>query len=436
MEEVRKTYSRAEIAQTYAYWRRRILWSVWITYAAFYLTRINISVAIPGIAAEFGVSKTAIGGVLTTLFAVYAIGQFLNGQLGDKFGARTWVTLGLLASGIINLAFGFTNGVLLGMMLLWGVNGFFQSMGWAPSVKTIANWFPRERRGKIGGLMGTSYQIGSVASWGLSGFIVGSLGWRWAFWLPAIIVIVMAIRYFIRGRNAPEEVGLPTIEDEKQKDIKVEIQRDEHIGFRQTIKTVLTNDKIWFIAFGLFFLNIVRYGFLGWAPSYLFEEQGATISQAAYKALAIPLAGSLGAILSGWISDKYLGSQRAGIASVMLFLLGLGCILFVYIPASNWIVGLAILIMIGFMTYGPHVLMVGTMPMDFATRKAASSAAGFIDGFGYIGASLTGIGTGFLIDKFSWNAALWFWVIAAFASAAMMSVPWSKERIESMSNDK
>ena len=112
--------------QKLKYWRKRIFWSIWITYACFYLIRVNMSVALPGIMDEFGISKTAMGGVLTALFTMYAVGQFVNGQLGDKFGGRKIISMGILVSAVLNIIFGFTNGWLAGMILIWGLNGFFQ----------------------------------------------------------------------------------------------------------------------------------------------------------------------------------------------------------------------------------------------------------------------------------------------------------------------
>ncbi|MBL7147240.1 MAG: MFS transporter [Nanoarchaeota archaeon] len=407
-------------------WRKRILFSVWITYASFYLGRVNMSVAIPGIMKEFSISKTEIGLVLTALFTLYAIGQFVNGQLADKFGARKLITTGLLMSAIANAIFGFTGNFLAGMALIWAFNGFFQSMGWSPSVKTIANWFPRKKRGRIAGLLGTSYQIGSAASWALSGFIVGAFGWRWAFWVPAVVLVISAIHFFIRVRNAPEEVGLPTIEEEANGALeKREKRRDEHLGFWFTIKLVLTKKRVWAVALGLFCLNIVRYGFMDWAPTYLFEVQQAHISTAAFKAMIIPIAGSIGAISAGWISDKFFKSRRAPVAAVMLYFLAIFCWFYPKLNVNDWVMGLVFLAVIGFMTYGPHVLMVTTMPMDFGTRKAAASAAGFIDGWGYIGAAITGVGSGFLIDTFGWNAAFYFWVLGALGAAIVMTRIWN-----------
>lgn len=413
-------------AEKFKYWRKRILFSVWITYASFYLGRVNMSVAIPGIMNEFSITKTQIGIVLTALFTFYAIGQFVNGQLADKFGARKLITIGLLMSAVLNAIFGFTGRFIGGMALIWALNGFFQSMGWSPSVKTIANWFPPKKRGRIASLLGTSYQIGSAASWALSGLVVGMFGWRWAFWVPAGILAISAIHFFTRVRNAPEEAGLPTIEEEAEGIVeKRERKKDKHLGFWFTIKTVLTKKRIWAVALGLFCLNIVRYGFMDWAPTYLFEVQQAHISTAAFKAMIIPITGSIGAISAGWISDKFFKSRRAPIAAIMLYILAIFCWFYPKLPTSDWIMGLVFLTVIGFMTYGPHVLMVTTMPMDFGTRKAAASAAGFIDGWGYIGAAITGVGSGFLIDHFGWNAAFYFWVLGALGAAIIMTRIWN-----------
>ena len=407
----------------FKYWRKRVFITAWITYAAFYLTRVNMSIAMPGIMAEFGYTKTMMGLVLSALFIMYALGQFLNGQLGDKFGARKLVTIGLIASAIINIAFGFTS-LLVAMIILWGANGFFQAMGFAPSVKTIANWFPVKKRSKMAGLFGTSYQVGNAVSWALAGIIVGFLGWQWAFWIPGVIAIILAIHFYWRIRNAPEEVGLPTIEEEENGFEKREKRKDHHIGFKHTINLCLRTPRLWIAGFGLFFLNIVRYGFMAWAPTYFFEVQQATISIAAFKAIALPAAGCAGAIISGWISGKVFQSRKAPIAAVFLFMLAFFAWLYPLVPAGNWILSFAVLLFIGFFTYGPHVMIVTGLPMDFGTRKAAASATGFIDGMGYIGAAFTGVGTGFLVDSYGWDAAFYFWVAAAIIAGVLMLLIW------------
>jgi len=415
-----------DVKKQLSYWRKRIFISLWIAYASFYLCRVNISIAIPGILEEYNLTKTAMGAVLTALFFAYAVGQFINGQLGDKFGARKLLTFGAIVSAILNLIFPFLPGVVSLLALVWGLNGYFQSMGWSPSTKTIANWFPIKMRGKITGMFGSCYQFGNAASWALSGFVVGMFGWRYAFWIPAIVFIIVAIQWFINGRNAPEEVGLPTVEDCHEGIMEMrECTEDVHLGFKYTLKTVLGDSRIWMAAFSLFGLNIIRYGFMGWAPTYMFEVEKAAISTAAYKALAMPLAGSIGALFAGWASDKFFKSRRAPIIVLMLIGLAALTILYPQLKHSRWIWSLICLMAIGFTIYGPHVMIVATVPIDYASRKAAASATGFIDSLGYFGASLTGVISGFLIDNYGWNAAFYFWVVGVFLAIILMSLQWN-----------
>jgi len=405
-------------------WQKKMFWMLWVTYASFYLIRVNISVAMPEIMKEFSLSKSDMGMILSSLFLMYAVGQFINGQLGDKLNSRLIITIGLLTSAVMNILFGFTGGIIGLMIVIWGINGYFQAMGWGPTVKAMANWFPSNIRGKTAGRLGTSYIIGGALSWFLAGFIAENLNWRFTFWIPAIICIFLAIHWYIRARNAPEEVGLPSVEEQENGVTSSRVQKDEHIGFKNTLKITLLNPYVWFAAFGLFGLNIVRYGFMSWAPTYMFEVQGASISMAAYKAIAFPIAGGLGAIFAGWASDNIFRNKRAPVAFFMLILLGISCYIFRIIPNENWIMSLICLLFIGFFTFGPHILLVAALPADLGSRKAASSVTGFIDAMGYLGASLTGVGTGILIEKLSWNAAFYFWISGAFFAALMVLLIW------------
>jgi sugar phosphate permease len=417
--------SSTSVSELIGTWQKKMFWLMWVTYASFYLCRVNISIALPEIAEEFSLTKTNIGLVLSSLFLLYAIGQFINGQLGDKLNSRPIIALGLLSSAMLNIIFGFSGGVLGLMIVIWGLNGYFQSMGWGPTVKAMANWFPVKVRGKISGRLGTSYIIGGAISWLLAGTIIKYFNWRFTFWFPSIFCIFIALHWFIRARNAPEEVGLPSLEEQEKGLESREIRKDIHIGFRNTLRITLLNPYIWFTAFGLFGLNIVRYGFMSWAPTFMFEEQGATISLAAYKAIAFPVAGGLGAIFAGWASDRIFKHRRAPVAFMMLVLLAISCYVYKIIPGDNWVLSFIVLLLVGFFTFGPHILMVAAIPADLGSRKAASSATGFIDAMGYLGASLTGVGTGYLIEKFGWNAGFYFWILGAVFAAIMTLFIWN-----------
>jgi len=325
------------------------------------------------------------------------------------------------------------------MGVIWTLNGFFQAGGWSNCIKTLSQWFPPKARGKRMGYYGACYQVGNTVSWLLAGYLIANFGWRSGFWVPALIFAAIGFLPLLFLKNRPEEVNLPAIElyeqhgefagmtvEQIKAKIKPKKEKEEHAGFRFTLKQTLGNKRVWAISWSFFFVDIIRYGFLLWAPTYLFEVQKAAIDKTAYRVVAIPLFGIAGAIFSGWASDRFFQSRRAPIAALLMGALGFLAIFFYYgVAPGAWFLNFIILGMIGFCVLGTQVILIGAVPMDFGTRKAAGSAAGFIDFFGYIGAGMAGVFSGVLTDAWGWGAAFWFWIISAFISSAICFVLWS-----------
>lgn len=425
--------------QGYGRWRNQIFIVFWITYGAFYLCRVNFSVAIPDLTKEFGWSKAQLGAVGTALFWAYAIGQFTHGQMSERFSSKHYLFVMMLLSAAMNLlmipaaSYGLT-----ALIAVWALNGFFQAGGWPNCIKTLSQWFPPKARGKRMGLYGACYQFGNVMAWLLAGWAVAHGGWRSAFSYAPIIFAAIAFLPLLLAKNRPEDAQLPPIEvfeqhgefagksvEEIRAVIKPKTEKEEHAGFAFTLKQTVGNPRVWAVSWSFFCVDVIRYGFLLWAPTYLFEVQKAGIDRAAYTAIAVPAFGIAGAIFSGWASDEWFQSRRPPIACILMGILGFLSIYFYYgVPHGAWVLSFIILGLIGFCVLGTQVILIGAVPMDFGTRKAAGSAAGFIDFFGYIGAGFAGIFSGYLTDKFGWTAAFWFWIIAAFISSAILAGLW------------
>jgi len=389
--------------------QRNMFLLLWVTYATFYLCRVNMSVAMPYIGKEFSLDKTMLGMISSALLLSYAIGQFVNGQLNDKW-AKSLISVGIFGSAILNLTFPLSNN-LNEMILFWGLNGIFQSMGWSATVKIMANWYPPESRSKWSGILGSCYQIGNAASWILSGFLAAILGWRWAFVLPAIIFAISGVNWHFRAKQSPEEVGFKTVEG-------YDDSSDTHLGFRYTLGAL--NLRVWIIGFSFLALDFVRYGFIVWIPTFLYDI-GIPMQSVALKSAVLPIAGSVGAVVSGYFTRKFFEDKCTRLAGIFTLLLGVFVLIFPMF--SQW--NLPFLALVGFLIYGPHVLMVATLPQQLGTRKASASVTGFIDCLGYLGASVVSLLSGYLIDVYGWNSAFIFWAIGAFCSAGLMLVHWN-----------
>jgi len=400
-------------------WQKRIFSILWLTYGAIYLIRVNFSVAIPGIMEEFGYTRTQLGLLATAFLWTYAVGHFVNGQLGDKFGARNMLAIGFGLSVCAATVFPFcpTLGV---MTLVWAFNGWVQSMGWAPVIKTLSRWFPTSQRGRIGGYLGTSYILGGGVASILTGYIIQNYGWRAGFYLPAIVVAAITLHWWLRLKEKPEDVGLSATE-------QFGSPTPEYQGLRYTLKESFGNKWVWIMGGGLFFVNLVRYGFLTWAPTIFFETQTVGgIDKAAYKTVLFPICGALGALTTGWLSDKIFRGRRAPLAAIALGATGVIVIIFsMALTAGNSTLSLAAMGVAGYAICGANVMIIVSAPMDLGMRKAAGAATGFIDGAGYLGAGIQGIVTGWLVDRWGWGAGLNFWIISAVVGAVLMATMWS-----------
>jgi sugar phosphate permease len=413
-------------ACSYRRWRARVFGAVWLGYGAYYLCRVNISVAIPGIMAEFGLSKTAMGAITTSLFVAYAAGQLINGQLADRFGGRRLLMAGALGSAALCFAFGFAGAAAV-MTALWLVNGYFQAMGWTSTVKTMANWFAPRSRGRMSGWLGTSYQVGNAYAWLLAGYLVATAGWRWAFWAPAAILAAVGVLVYAVLRDAPEQVGLPCIECEGRPPAAAQdnAPAPAYLGLGFTLRQSVANPLIWLLGIAFMSFQLVRYGLMVWAPTYLFDTQGGNIRAVTLQVIALPLAGSLGSVLSGWMTDRFFQSRRAPVVVVQLVLLAAFTFVFPHLPRGHMWLSVGFLMLIGATTYGPDVLMAGTLAMDVGTRKAAGSAAGLIDSLGYVGASVTAVMSGWLADHVGWSWAFVLWAGGALLAAGLMAPLWN-----------
>ncbi|MFX0185813.1 MAG: hypothetical protein ACFE95_22235, partial [Candidatus Hodarchaeota archaeon] len=136
------------------------------------------------------------------------------------------------------------------------------------------------------------------------------------------------------------------------------------------------------------------------------------------------IGGTIGAITCTWFSDKFLDRRRMPLISALFIGLAASLVAYALLPPLDWLVGGPLLIVIGFLTFGPHVMLVSTIPMEFGTRKAASTATGFIDGWGYVGSAITTFGSGVLIGVSGPESTFLFWVIMALAGGIVLLFNW------------
>jgi len=403
-------------------WQRRIFIASWLTYASFYLCRTNLSVALPAMSHEFAWSKSQAGLIGSALFWAYAVGQFINGQLGDRVPTRWFVGGGLLASVLLNLAFAGAASLPL-MVVLWAANGYVQSTGWAPILAMLARWFDPARRGRLSALMGPSYVLGHVASWLLSGWLVERFGWRAAFWAPAALVSLSVLLWTVRVRNSPVDVGLAPPNGAASG------PSNQSAGWSGLWQRTFAHPRLRWPALTNVALGFVLGGAILWAPTYLVEAVGMDIGGAAVSAVALPLCSLLGVLLAGWASDRFFGSRVAPMTVLMLVGLAASVLGLRFLaPLGGPALAIALLGLTGATGQGAGLLVVTVTALSLSGERQVSSAAGFLDFADYIGAGLGGLLAALLVDHWGWDAVFACWAAVALLGAVAMAPAWRAER--------
>ncbi|MEV6773044.1 glycerol-3-phosphate transporter [Nocardia sp. NPDC051030] len=412
-----------DIDPYYKRMRWQIFIGIFVGYAAYYLVRKNFALAFPHLIDE-GYSRGQLGLALSALSLAYGVSKFVMGAISDRSNPRLFLPLGLLLSAAVMLFMGFvpwaTSSVLIMFVLLF-INGWVQGMGWPPAGRTMVHWWSQKERGRVVSLWNTAHNVGG----GLPAllFLLGMAwfhDWRSAFYMPAFFAIVIAVIAYVLMRDTPQSEGLPPIEQYKNDYPKDYSEKDEQELTAKEIyrKYILPNKLLWYIAFANVFIYLLRYGVLDWSPTYLKEVKGFTVDKSSWAYFLYEYAGIPGTLLAGWMSDKVFRGNRGATGVFFMTLVTVATVAFWLAPADMPAVSMACMIVIGFLIYGP-VMLIGLHALELVSKKAAGTAAGFTGLFGYLGGSVAASAVvGFTVDHFGWNGG--FTILIGGSVAAVL----------------
>lgn len=403
------------VKSEYRYWQRRILIATIIGYATFYFVRKNLSVAMPEMGKDLGITKGDLGLFLTLHGVVYGISKFANGLLGDRSNARTFMVTGLVLSAIINIFFGLSSAVFA-FGFLWLINGWVQGMGFPPCARLMTHWFPPKQLATNFSIWNTSHSIGASLVVILCGYLA-VYSWRLCFFVPAALALVCSFYLLKALADTPPSVGLPEVEGTAQP------KADASAFSAALLNKVLSNKYIWFIGLANFFVYTVRYAVLDWGPTLLTEMKHVKLQHASWMVAAFEISGILGMLFSGWLTDRVFGGRGPRVCVIYMGLAAISVLLFWKLPPDSFWLSAGLLCLSGFFIYGPQAL-VGIIAANLATKRLAATSIGFTGVFGYASTLLSGWGLGTLVDHYGWNAGLSGLSIAAVAGTLLFACAW------------
>ncbi|MBC8344834.1 MAG: MFS transporter [Candidatus Marinimicrobia bacterium] len=425
----------SQIKKLFNYKRNSVLWSVVFGYGIFYIGRLTISVAKKPMMDAGILDATELGIIGSLLFYTYAFGKLTNGFLADRANIAKFMSTGLGVSAIANLFFGFNEAFIV-FAVLWAINGWFQSMGSAPAVVSVTQWFSARERGTYYGIWAASHNIGEGLTFIGTATVVSLWGWQAGFIVPGVICLIVAIILLFTLQDRPETYGLPDVS-------KFKGEASAKPKAKKSIKDfqldVMKSPIVIKIGLSATFLYIVRYAIHSWGPLYLQEAKGFGMIEAGTVMGVATMFGLGGAIFSGWFSDKFFNSKRNHPALIMALIL-ITSLLWIYaLPSNSQWMSTAAFSLFEFALGTLVVYIGGLWAVDLLPIKAAGSVKGIIGIFSYIGAATQDWISGLLIDgsktitdgvaTYNFDAAFTFWIGAAIVATLVPLTLW-KEKVQ------
>ncbi|OLQ73358.1 regulatory protein UhpC [Photobacterium proteolyticum] len=414
-----------QVDEMYRHWRFHIMFTMYIGYAVFYFTRKSFNYALPAMIADLGIDKADIGMIGTLFYITYGCSKFLSGIISDRSNPRYFMGIGLIATGVINILFGFSSSLLV-MTSLWVLNAWFQGWGWPPCSKLMTTWYSRSERGLWWSLWSTAHNVGGALIPLLVGFLTLHYSWRYGFIIPGLIAVVIGLVLCWRLRDKPVTLGLPTVGRWRKDSLEL-AQENEGRGLSHSdilSKYVLSNKYIWLLAFSYVLVYIVRTAVNDWGNLYLTEQHGYSLITANTTLSLFEVGGFVGSLVAGWGSDRLFGGNRGPMNLIFSIGIFLSVAALWLMPITGFVLQAGCFFTIGFFVFGPQML-IGMAAAECSHKNSAGAATGFVGLFAYMGAALAGYPLALVMEYYHWSG--FFTVISAAAAVVgLLLLPFLK----------
>jgi sugar phosphate permease len=365
---------------------------LWATYAAFYLGRLNLSPALPEVADFLQIGLGEIGILGNVFFWCYAVGQVISGQLGSFFQPQRIVLVGLILVAAANIGFAFQTTLVM-MAVLWGINGFAQSMGWGPILRILSSKTNSAQKRRLALWFSLTFQVGTSLAWGIAAVLIARGGFRPAFLVPGLFLLLVALLWQLRGPRIQENDATGT----RSKNTVIDLADD----LRRIFPMLLVAGLIGFI----------YVGFLLWLPTLVRDQAFLPPAFSGVLTAVIPLIGIPGMLLSGQLLTRQTSLFRS-IAQLLAALL----VCLAWSAAMSGRLQIVPILLAVMFASGLAGLLLSAAPMLLVAPDRVSSAGGLITAVWSIAGGLAGTTVGSLAESSGWGAVFFLWMANAAAA--------------------
>lgn len=406
-------------------------------YCFVYFARLNLSYAGAAMIEQLNWTTSDIGILTSSLFWTHAIGQLINGRLGERAGQMRIICIGVAGSVAANFLMGLQSSLWV-MAIIWGINGYFQSMCWTPGMSAMANWWPKRSRGFASGFA-TAFsgfgQCGVAIVVAASFTLFPDMGWQAAFFIPALFPLAFLVVFRLVAKDSPVDYGLPPYQEEGCEEapecnqqaacVKERAKKRGESRAKQGAEArakkrgetqpsesllrpykLLLRSKIFVIWIAIAFLvGLVRYGLSTWIPLYFIQVHGIDISSGLLQSLALPIGMAAGSFLVPTLTDRFCPNNR--IAGVIVSCIGafISIVCFFFLDPTTFsglILAEIALFAAGFCIYAVDGI-IWAFAADAGGREYAGTASGVLNCSAYMGAAVQSLVYGGILAAGGWT---------------------------------
>lgn len=429
------TASPEEIDRLYRRHRLRVMLAITLGYGLIYTCRLALGMVKKPLLDGGIFTPSELGVIGSALFFTYALGKLTNGFLADHANMKRFLAAAFLVTAVCNLAMGFATTVWLAV-ILWGLNGWFQSFGAPGGVVAMTAWFSNRERGRTYGIWSTAHSIGEGLTFVGVGAVVAAFGWRFGYWVPGMIGVLTAAGVYWLLQDRPQTLGLPGVNEWKHDSFSE--APPAHVKSVLALQlSILKLPSIWILCLASATTYVSRYAIDSWGVLYLQEMRGYSVTMAGTLLMVSTLAGIVGAVAFGFISDKLFDARRPPVNLIfaVLELVGLGLFFFGPTNVPSMVVSM---LLYGMGLTGLVTSLGGLFAVDIAPKRVAGAAMGVIGICSYIGAGIEEQVSGRLIQHgmttvggthvYNFHSAIAFWIGASVVSMLLALCLWRVRR--------
>ena len=386
-----------------------LIFLCWLAYAASYVGKLSYNANISQFEANLGISHAEAGMVSTFFFFAYGAGQVVNGIFCKHYPIKPLIFSALAVASCMNILVVLVP-TFSAIKFIWLINGIAMSFLWTSLIRLLSETLNARDIPRAVFLMGTTVATGTFVVYGLSAVFAAVGAYRTTFFIAAALMMAAALVWLLSFDRLVTPLRAMRREEKREKEVALPITEAERRAGR-------LKKYAFFFAVILSFAvanNFVKDGLTAWTPSMLSKLYATPGWLSILLTLLLPVL----AIAGAGVAMRLQARVKNFVATCTIFFAGSAVLVLAVIlllPTGMVAVTVACFAVISCMMAGVNNVITSMIPLHMKDEFNSGRMAGIINGFCYLGSTLSTYGLGLIADNLGWNAV--FYVLLSIAAA-------------------